>query len=68
FCYLVVLNEKFLTQLASYLLRQIEQVLSEIGIILNNYLNNLKNKIVLNQIKVCIDNMCFNSIVGAAQQ
>ncbi|RZM75144.1 hypothetical protein C3B51_18965, partial [Pseudoalteromonas rubra] len=32
FCYLVALNKKFLTQLASYLLRQIEQVLSEIGI------------------------------------
>ncbi|RZM73347.1 hypothetical protein C3B51_20770, partial [Pseudoalteromonas rubra] len=32
FCYLVVLNEKFLTLLASYLLLQIEQVLSEIGI------------------------------------
>ncbi|MBE0344582.1 hypothetical protein PPEP_a4099 [Pseudoalteromonas peptidolytica F12-50-A1] len=34
FCYLVVLNEKFLTQLASDLLLQIEQVLRLIGIIL----------------------------------
>ncbi|ASD65617.1 hypothetical protein B1L02_00180 [Pseudoalteromonas piscicida] len=33
FCYLVVLNEKFLTQLASDLLLQIEQVLRLIGII-----------------------------------
>ncbi|NLR15134.1 hypothetical protein F9Y84_10700 [Pseudoalteromonas peptidolytica] len=32
FCYLVVLNEKFLTLLASDLLLQIEQVLSQIGI------------------------------------
>ncbi len=32
FCYLAILNEKFLTPLASYLLRQIERVLSEIGI------------------------------------
>ncbi|MBE0346996.1 hypothetical protein PPEP_a3975 [Pseudoalteromonas peptidolytica F12-50-A1] len=34
FCYLVVLNEKFLTLLASDLLLQIEQVLSQIGIML----------------------------------
>ncbi|NLR15944.1 hypothetical protein EAG18_10195 [Pseudoalteromonas sp. J010] len=33
FCYLVVLNKKFLTLLASDLLLQIEQVLSQIGII-----------------------------------
>ncbi|MBE0375675.1 hypothetical protein PFLA_b0573 [Pseudoalteromonas flavipulchra NCIMB 2033 = ATCC BAA-314] len=33
FCYLVVLNEKFLTQLASDLLLQIEQVLRQIGIL-----------------------------------
>ncbi|MBE0347636.1 hypothetical protein PPEP_a2136 [Pseudoalteromonas peptidolytica F12-50-A1] len=33
FCYLVVLNEKFLTLLASDLFLQIEQVLSQIGII-----------------------------------
>ncbi|MBD0784112.1 hypothetical protein FX995_20785 [Pseudoalteromonas flavipulchra] len=32
FCYLVVLNKKFLTQLASDLLLQIEQVLRLIGI------------------------------------
>nr|WP_249364699.1 hypothetical protein [Pseudoalteromonas rubra] len=32
FRYLVALNEKFLTPLAAYLLLQIEQVLSEIGI------------------------------------
>ncbi|ASD69354.1 hypothetical protein B1L02_20905 [Pseudoalteromonas piscicida] len=32
FCYLVALNEKFLTQLASDLLLQIEQVLRLIGI------------------------------------
>ncbi|AXQ97785.1 hypothetical protein D0N37_08485 [Pseudoalteromonas piscicida] len=32
FCYLVVLNEKFLTQLASDLFLQIEQVLRLIGI------------------------------------
>ncbi|MBE0348884.1 hypothetical protein PPEP_b0740 [Pseudoalteromonas peptidolytica F12-50-A1] len=32
FYYLVVLNEKFLTLLASDLLLQIEQVLSQIGI------------------------------------
>ncbi|MBE0348041.1 hypothetical protein PPEP_a3137 [Pseudoalteromonas peptidolytica F12-50-A1] len=32
FCYLVVLNKKFLTPLASDLLLQIEQVLSLIGI------------------------------------
>ncbi|RXF06608.1 hypothetical protein D9603_01520 [Pseudoalteromonas sp. PS5] len=32
FCYLVVLNKKFLTPLASGLLLQIEQVLSLIGI------------------------------------
>ncbi|MBE0345145.1 hypothetical protein PPEP_a3503 [Pseudoalteromonas peptidolytica F12-50-A1] len=32
FCYLVVLNKKFLTLLASDLLLQIEQVLSQIGI------------------------------------
>ncbi|USE69043.1 hypothetical protein CTT31_07905 [Pseudoalteromonas maricaloris] len=32
FCYLVILNEKFLTQLASDLLLQIEQVLRLIGI------------------------------------
>ncbi|PAX99295.1 hypothetical protein CKO50_21975 [Pseudoalteromonas sp. HM-SA03] len=32
FCYSVVLNEKFLTQLASDLLLQIEQVLRLIGI------------------------------------
>ncbi|ATD09343.1 hypothetical protein PPIS_b0123 [Pseudoalteromonas piscicida] len=34
FCYLVVLNDKFLTQLASDLIPQIEQVLSQIGIII----------------------------------
>ncbi|MBE0345839.1 hypothetical protein PPEP_a0808 [Pseudoalteromonas peptidolytica F12-50-A1] len=33
FCYLFVLNKKFLTLLASGLLLQIEQVLSQIGII-----------------------------------
>ncbi len=32
FCYLVVLNDKFLTQLASDIIPQIEQVLSQIGI------------------------------------
>ncbi len=32
FCYLVVLNKKFLTLLASNLLPQIEQVLMRIGI------------------------------------
>ncbi|NLR16235.1 hypothetical protein F9Y84_16425 [Pseudoalteromonas peptidolytica] len=39
FCYLVVLNKKFLTLLASDLLLQIEQVLSQIGIVL---LHNFK--------------------------
>ncbi|NUZ09630.1 hypothetical protein HUZ36_02430 [Pseudoalteromonas sp. McH1-7] len=34
FCYLVALNKKFLTLLASDLLLLIEQVLSQIGIIL----------------------------------
>ncbi|RRS10681.1 hypothetical protein EAG18_01250 [Pseudoalteromonas sp. J010] len=32
FCYLVVLNKKFLTRLASGLLPQIEQVIRQIGI------------------------------------
>ncbi|MBE0348909.1 hypothetical protein PPEP_b0770 [Pseudoalteromonas peptidolytica F12-50-A1] len=32
FCYLVVLNKKFLTLFASDLLLQIEQVLSQVGI------------------------------------
>ncbi|MBE0346699.1 hypothetical protein PPEP_a2801 [Pseudoalteromonas peptidolytica F12-50-A1] len=32
FCYLVILNKKFLTQLASDLLLKIEQILSLIGI------------------------------------
>ncbi|RZG08558.1 hypothetical protein EXT48_02755 [Pseudoalteromonas sp. CO348] len=32
FCYLFVLNETFLTQLASDLLLQIEQVLRQVGI------------------------------------
>ncbi|MBE0345542.1 hypothetical protein PPEP_a0439 [Pseudoalteromonas peptidolytica F12-50-A1] len=32
FCYLVVLNKKFLTRLALDLLLQIEQVLSQMGI------------------------------------
>ncbi|RXF05595.1 hypothetical protein D9603_03670 [Pseudoalteromonas sp. PS5] len=41
FCYLVVLNNKFLTLLASDLLLQIEQVLSQIGITLRRYLFTL---------------------------
>ncbi|RRS08346.1 hypothetical protein EAG18_12850 [Pseudoalteromonas sp. J010] len=39
FCYLVILNEKFLTLLASDLLLQIEQVLSQIGISCHSFLN-----------------------------
>ncbi|AXQ99034.1 hypothetical protein D0N37_15780 [Pseudoalteromonas piscicida] len=45
FCYLVALNEKFLTQLASDLLLQIEQVLRLIGITLSvNALCNKKSR------------------------
>ncbi|WP_223192217.1 hypothetical protein [Pseudoalteromonas piscicida] len=40
FCYLVVLNEKFLTQLASDLFLQIEQVLRLIGIKDINFTNS----------------------------
>ena len=45
FCYLVVLNKKFLTQLASDLIPQIEQVLSQNGIIMQQgfYKARLKN-------------------------
>ncbi|TMP29527.1 hypothetical protein CWB99_07910 [Pseudoalteromonas rubra] len=55
FCYLVVLNEKFLTPLASYLLLQIEQVLSEIGITMSHVIAKLLmpySRFVIEQIDI----------------
>ncbi|MBE0348605.1 hypothetical protein PPEP_b0393 [Pseudoalteromonas peptidolytica F12-50-A1] len=50
FCYLVVLNKKFLTLLASDLLLQIEQVLSQIGISCNQVLTKHEAKSITNQL------------------
>ncbi|AXQ96540.1 hypothetical protein D0N37_01155 [Pseudoalteromonas piscicida] len=57
FCYLVVLNEKFLTQLASDLLLQIEQVLRLIGIIeqVLLVLNTIIIDVNRHLVKVCTD-------------
>jgi hypothetical protein len=48
FCYLVVLNEKFLTTLAAALVPQIDQVLLRIGITLADYLVGNKLSVLMN--------------------